>query len=80
MIYARVSTSDQSCARQVAELTAFTARARCNVVEVFKETASGTSAKRAARKRVLDLAQTRQLDDHFGQRAFSVGTVHAGPA
>lgn len=56
VIYARVSTSDQSSARQVAELTAFAARAGYNVVEVCKETASGTSAKRVARKRVLDLA------------------------
>ena len=62
VIYARVSTSDQSCARQVGELTAFAARAGYNVVEVFKETASGTSAKRVARKRVLDLAQARQID------------------
>lgn len=62
VIYARVSTSDQSCARQVAELTAFAARAGYDVVEIFKETASGISAKRLARKRVLDLAQARQID------------------
>lgn len=62
VIYARVSTSDQSCARQVDELTAFAARAGYDVVEIFKETASGTSAKRVARKRVHDLAQARQID------------------
>ncbi|GAA6198650.1 recombinase family protein [Pseudophaeobacter arcticus] len=62
VIYARVSTSDQSCARQVTELTAFAARAGYDVVEVFKETASGVLAKRVARKRVLGLAQARQID------------------
>ncbi|MBK0329729.1 recombinase family protein [Rhodobacteraceae bacterium F11138] len=61
-IYARVSTSDQSCERQVAELTAFAERGGYDVVEVFKETASGASANRVARNRVLDLAQARQID------------------
>ncbi len=32
------------------------------MIGVFKETASGASANRAARNRVLDLAQARQLD------------------
>ncbi|MBY6059708.1 recombinase family protein [Leisingera daeponensis] len=62
VIYARVSTSDQSCERQVAELTAFAERGGYNVVGVFKETASGASANRTARNRVLDLAQARQID------------------
>ncbi|MAZ23154.1 MAG: DNA resolvase [Roseovarius sp.] len=61
-IYARVSTSDQSCERQVAELTAFAERGGYDVVAVFKETASGASANRVARNRVLDLAQARQID------------------
>ena len=62
VIYARVSTSDQSCERQVAELTAFAERGEYDVVAVFKETASGASANRVARNRVLDLAQARQID------------------
>ncbi|MFG6539325.1 recombinase family protein [Sulfitobacter sp. CS16] len=61
-IYARVSTSDQSCERQVAELTAFAERGGYDVVGVFKETASGASANRAARNQILDLAQARQID------------------
>jgi DNA invertase Pin-like site-specific DNA recombinase len=61
-IYTRVSTSDQSCERQVAELTAFAERGGYDVVGVFTETASGASANRAARNRVLDLAQARQID------------------
>ncbi|WP_376780413.1 MULTISPECIES: recombinase family protein [Paracoccus] len=61
-MYARVSTTDQSCERQVSELTAFAERGGYDVVGVFKETASGAAANRAARNRVLDLAQARQLD------------------
>ncbi|MEM1149252.1 MAG: recombinase family protein [Pseudomonadota bacterium] len=61
-IYARVSTADQSCERQVVDLSAFSERDDYNVVAVFKETASGASANRAARNRILDLAQARQID------------------
>ena len=61
-IYARVSTSDQSCERQVAELTAFAARGGYEVVGVFKETASGTVASRAARNQIIELAQARKID------------------
>ncbi len=60
--YARVSTSDQSCERQVSELSAFAERSGYDVVGIFKETASGASANRVARNRVLDLAQARQID------------------
>lgn len=62
VIYARVSTSDQSCERQISELTTFAERGGYDVVGVFKETASGASASRIARKRVLDLAQARHID------------------
>lgn len=61
-IYARVSTSDQSCERQVAELTAFAARGGYEVVGVFKETASGSVASRAARNQIIELAQGRKID------------------
>jgi DNA invertase Pin-like site-specific DNA recombinase len=61
-IYARVSTSDQSCERQISELTAFAERGGYDVVEVFKEIASGASANRAARKQIIDLAQARLID------------------
>ena len=40
-IYARVSTIDQSCERQIAELTAFAERGGFEVLGIFKETASG---------------------------------------
>ena len=61
-LYARVSTSDQSCERQVDDLTAFAERGGYEVVGVFKETASGTVASRAARNQIIELAQARQID------------------
>jgi putative DNA-invertase from lambdoid prophage Rac len=61
-IYCRVSTADQSCARQERDLTAFAARAGYEVVGVYKETGSGVRLDRAARKRVLALAQAREID------------------
>lgn len=61
-IYARVSTDDQSCERQVNELTAFAERSRYKVHGIFKETASGASANRIARNQIPDLAQARQID------------------
>jgi len=61
-IYARVSTADQSCERQVAELTAFADRGDFKVIGVFKDTASGTKANRLARNRIIELAQARKID------------------
>ena len=61
-IYCRVSTADQSCARQEQELTAFAERAGYQVVGVFKETGSGVKLDRAERKKVMALAQARQID------------------
>lgn len=62
VIYARVSTSDQSCGRQIADLTDFAARAGYNVLEVHKETISGTKTNRHARNQVMVLAQARKID------------------
>lgn len=61
-IYARVSTADQSCARQVAELTEFAARADYAVEAVHLETGSGARADRVQRARVMALAQARKID------------------
>ncbi|PHP21663.1 MULTISPECIES: recombinase family protein [Sphingobium] len=61
-IYARVSTADQSCERQLRDLAAFAERGGYEVVEVFRETASGMKANRAARNQVMKLAQARQID------------------
>jgi DNA invertase Pin-like site-specific DNA recombinase len=61
-IYCRVSTADQSCARQEQALPAFAARAGCEVVGVFKETGSGAKLDRAERKKIMALAQARMID------------------
>ena len=61
-LYCRVSTADQSCVRQERDLAAFAERAGYEVVATYKETASGVKLDRAERKRVLALAQRREID------------------
>ena len=61
-LYCRVSTADQSCARQERDLAAFAARAGYEVVDVFKETGSGAKLDRAERRKVMALAQRRDID------------------
>lgn len=62
VIYCRVSTADQSCERQERDLLAFADRAGYAVTGVFKETGSGVKRNRAERKKVMGLAQARQID------------------
>ena len=65
-IYCRVSTSDQDCDRQERDLIDYAERADFEVVEVFKETLSGIRKAKGTqpieRKRVMDLAQRREID------------------
>lgn len=61
-LYTRVSTADQSCERQVAELTAYAERSNFEIVAVVRETGSGVKNDRAERKLVLDLARKRLID------------------
>jgi putative DNA-invertase from lambdoid prophage Rac len=61
-LYCRVSTADQSCARQERDLTAFAARSGYEVIGTFKETGSGVKADRLERRKVLELAQARYID------------------
>ena len=61
-LYCRVSTADQSCARQERDLTAFATRAGYEVVGVFKETGSGVRLDRAERRKVMALAQAQRID------------------
>ena len=61
-IYCRVSTSDQSCTRQERDLLEYAARAGDEVVGVWKETASGAKTEQPQRKKVMALAQARQID------------------
>ena len=61
-LYCRVSTADQSCARQQRDLAAFAARAGYEVVGVFKEIGSGAKLDRTERRNVMALAQRREID------------------
>lgn len=61
-LYCRVSTADQSCARQERDLIAFAARADYEVVGTFKETGSGVKLERVERRKVMALAQARHID------------------
>lgn len=61
-IYARVSTGDQSCDRQVAELMDYASRSDFEIVGTFKETGSGAKNDRNERKKVLELARHRNID------------------
>lgn len=61
-IYCRVSTTDQTCARQERDLRAFAKKGGFKIVGVYKETASGAKDNRAERRKILDLAQARKID------------------
>lgn len=61
-IYARVSTSDQSCERQLAELESYACRNAFQIVGIFKETGSGTKNGRAERKKIMELARQNRID------------------
>jgi DNA invertase Pin-like site-specific DNA recombinase len=61
-LYCRVSTADQSCERQERDLAAFAARAGYEVLGTYKETASGVKLDRTERRKVLALAQRREID------------------
>jgi putative DNA-invertase from lambdoid prophage Rac len=61
-IYCRVSTNDQSCSRQQRDLRAYAQKAGYEVVGVWFETASGSKNNRVERKKVMSLAQAREID------------------
>jgi putative DNA-invertase from lambdoid prophage Rac len=61
-LYCRVSTADQTCARQERDLRAFAKKAGYKIAGVWKETGSGAKDDRAKRKAVLALAQARKID------------------
>ena len=60
-LYCRVSTADQTCARQERDLRAFAKKVGYKIVGVWKEMVSGTKHERAGRKKVLALAQARKV-------------------
>jgi putative DNA-invertase from lambdoid prophage Rac len=61
-LYCRVSTADQSCDRQERDLRAFAKRGGFEIVGVYKEKASGAKTDRIERKKVMALAQGREID------------------
>lgn len=61
-IYTRVSTKDQSCERQVKDLTEYAQRCGYEVVGTFSETMSGMKVDRIQRKAVMKLAKARDVD------------------
>lgn len=61
VIYCRVSTADQSCERQERDLRAFAGRDGYQIAGVYIETASGARNDRAERKKVVALAQRREI-------------------
>lgn len=61
-IYARVSTGHQDTLRQVEELEGLAERSGYVVIEVVTETASGKRDTRPERKKIMALAQRREID------------------
>ena len=61
-LYCRVSTADQSCARQKRDLRALAKRSGIEIVGVYKEKAPGAKTDRIERKKVMALAQARETD------------------
>lgn len=61
-IYARVSTSEQSCEIQVKELQDFALRRGWAVSVVFEEKMSGTTANRPQLKQLQKLVAERKID------------------
>lgn len=61
-LYARVWTPDQSCDRQERDLRAFAERGRYESIVLCRETGSGPKLDRVERKRVMALAQAREID------------------
>ena len=60
--YVRVSTNDQVCDRQVADITAYADRASFDVVQIFREVGSGAKNDRVERKKIIQLARSRVID------------------
>lgn len=61
-IYVRVSTQEQSCDLQRAELLAYAHARGWTVCEVFEDRATGTNANRPMLKLLLQAVRTRKVD------------------
>ena len=61
-IYARVSTQDQDCERQLRDLRQFAQRRDDQIISTITEQASGSKDDRSGRKEILQLAQAKEVD------------------
>jgi putative DNA-invertase from lambdoid prophage Rac len=61
-VYCRVSTNDQNCQRQDADLRSFAQKCEYKIHSCFSETGSGAKNDRAERKKVIELARSRSID------------------
>jgi putative DNA-invertase from lambdoid prophage Rac len=61
-IYARVSTRDQNCDRQISDLKSYADRCNYDVVRIYKEVGSGAKHDRTERKKIIELARSRLID------------------
>jgi putative DNA-invertase from lambdoid prophage Rac len=61
-IYTRVSTSDQSCERQLLELESYANRNHFEIIGIFQEIGSGSKNDRTERKKILELARHQKID------------------
>ena len=61
-IYARVSTKDQDCERQLRDLREYASHRGLDIQGEYMETASGTKSDRKVRAEVMKLAQSRKID------------------
>lgn len=62
VIYARVSTKDQDCRRQIEDLKRFAERAGYEIIATLEEKASGAKNDRAERAKIIKMAQARLID------------------
>lgn len=62
VIYARVSTHDQDCDRQLRDLHEYSQAIGLEIVQIFTETASGAKNDRAERQKVIELARKRCIE------------------
>jgi len=61
-IYARVSTNDQSCERQLSELTDYATRSGFEIVGCFSEIGTGSKNDRLERKKIFELARKKLIN------------------
>jgi putative DNA-invertase from lambdoid prophage Rac len=87
VIYTRVSTADQNCELQLSELRQFANRHAWDIVNVYRDTLSGSKASRPALDRLMADARDGKFDcvlvwklDRFGRSVLHLSQQLAGLA